>query len=363
VGGVTIMAPPTRELRSLFHGLPFGEEVADLVEECYRPGGSLGGAFSELLRRILAAYDLVQVDPMLPALRALAAPALRAALEGAADLTAALLGRNAELRAAGYHAQVHVEEHTSLVFLIEEGRREALRRHGGHYVLNGRRFEARELAGRAESLSPNALLRPVVQDFLLPTVAYVGGPAEMAYLAQSQVLYNAILGRMPVAVPRAGFTLLDTRSDRLMRRYSLSLPDFYHGEEALRERIAAALVPAAVGAGVEHLSATVDAELTGLREQLLGFDASLAKAADRGASKIRYQISKLGRKVGRETLRRDERAAGDAASLYGLIYPERHLQERLYSILPFLAKHGLDLVARVYDNVRLDSPDHQVLVV
>jgi uncharacterized protein YllA (UPF0747 family) len=95
----------------------------------------------------------------------------------------------------------------------------------------------------------------------------------------------------------------------------------------------------------------------------MGFDASLAKAADRGASKIRYQIAKLGRKVGREALRRNERAAGDAASLYGLIYPERHLQERLYSILPFLARHGLDLVARVYENVCLDSPDHQVLVV
>ena len=83
--------------------------------------------------------------------------------------------RGQELTAAGYHAQVHVEGHTSLVFLLEEGKRLALRRHENDYFVNGSRYSARELMERAESLSPNALLRPVVQDSMLPTVAYIGG--------------------------------------------------------------------------------------------------------------------------------------------------------------------------------------------
>ena len=136
-------------------------------------------------------------------------------MEAAPDLTAAVLERNRELAAAGYHAQVHVEEQTSFVFLLENGKRLALRRNGDEYVLNGRRFTTQELAARAESLSPNAILRPVVQDSMLPTVAYIGGPAEIAYLAQSSAIYERLLGRMPVAVPRTGFTILDERTDKL----------------------------------------------------------------------------------------------------------------------------------------------------
>jgi hypothetical protein len=94
---------------------------------------------------------------------------------------------------------------------------------------------------------------------------------------------------------------------------------------------------------------------------MAGFDVTLALAADRSARKIRYQIEKIGRKAGREALARDARAARAADSLSGLIYPERHLQERLYSILPLLASHGLGLIARIYEAIDLDCPDHRVL--
>jgi bacillithiol synthase len=130
VGTVTLVSPPVNELRAAFHGMPFGEEVADLVEESYRGGNTMGCAFGELIGKLLAHFDIPQLDPMLPDFRALAAPALRAAVEQHASLTAQLLERNRELVAAGYHAQVHVEEQTSLVFLLENGKRLGLRRTG-----------------------------------------------------------------------------------------------------------------------------------------------------------------------------------------------------------------------------------------
>src|ERR1035438_75661 len=241
-GDVALVAPPVRELRAAMHGLPFGEEVADLVEETYRAGNTMGKAFSELVRRLLAQFDMLYVDPMLPAFRGLAAPAMRSAVAAAEDLSAGVLARNRALAEAGYHAQVHVEDHTSFVFLLENGKRFALRRTGDEYVHNSRRFTRQELMDRAAWLSPNAILRPVIQDSMLPTVAYVGGPAEIAYLAQSEALYRLLLGRMPVAVPRAGFTILDSRSAKLMERNHLSLGDFFHGETFLKERIASGLV-------------------------------------------------------------------------------------------------------------------------
>ncbi|HEY2013651.1 MAG TPA: bacillithiol biosynthesis cysteine-adding enzyme BshC, partial [Bryobacteraceae bacterium] len=280
VGGVALADPPVRELRAAMRGLPFGEEVADLVEETYRAGSTMGKAFGELLRRLLADYDVLQVDPMLPAFRELAAPAIRAAVEAAPGLTASILDRNKELAASGYHAQVHVEDQTSFVFLLENGKRLTLRRNGQEYILNGRRLSTAELMDGAASLSPNALLRPVVQDSMLPTVASIGGPAELAYLAQSEVIYRAILGRMPVAVPRSGFTIWDAHSQKLMDRYGLTLQNFFHGEDALRERIAVKLVPPVLNAAMRETSTSVEHAIARLSGELVAFDPTLTLALE-----------------------------------------------------------------------------------
>jgi bacillithiol biosynthesis cysteine-adding enzyme BshC len=363
VGTVTLASPPVNELRAALRGMPFGDEVADLVEESYRGGNTMGGAFGELLRTLLARFDIPQLDPMLPAFRELAAPALRKAVELHPELTARMLERNGELLAAGYHTQVHVEEQTSFFFLLENGKRLALRRTGREFGQNGRQFSSEELMERAASLSPNALLRPVVQDSIMPTVACIMGPAEAAYLAQSEVLYSAILGRMPVVVPRTGFTILDAHSEKLMGRYRLSLPDFFSSEDALRERIASRLVPPDLAAALSNAGKTVEGAIERLRGDLAAFDPTLASALDRSKRKIVHQMSKIEGKAGREAMRRSDRATADAASLGGLIFPERHLQERLYSILPFLAKHGLDLVDHLYEAIELDCPDHRMMVV
>jgi uncharacterized protein YllA (UPF0747 family) len=274
-----------------------------------------------------------------------------------------MLARNQELVSAGYHAQVHVEEQTSFVFLLENGKRLGLRRNGREYGQNGRQFSTEELMDRAASLSPNALLRPVVQDSILPTAACIMGAAEAAYLAQSEVLYSSILGRMPVVVPRTGFTILDQHSEKLMDRYRLALPDFFSGEDVLRERIATRLVPPALDAALAEAGKTVERTIERLRGELSAFDPTLARALDRSKRKIMHQMSKIEGKAGREAMRRSDRATADAASLYNLIFPERHLQERLYSILPFLAKHGLDLVDHIYQAIELDCPDHRMMVV
>jgi uncharacterized protein YllA (UPF0747 family) len=148
-----------------------------------------------------------------------------------------------------------------------------------------------------------------------------------------------------------------------MERNHLSLGDFFHGETALKERIAAGLVPPALAGGMRESAATVENAVAHMRAELVAFDPTLAQALDRSARKINYQLAKMERKTGREAMRRDEDAARNAAGLYGLIYPERHLQERLYSMLPFLAKHGLDLIGAIYEAIELECSDHRVMVV
>src|SRR5215472_10089291 len=363
VGDIALPAPPVGELRAALNGLPFADDVIELVQRAYPPGATMGAGFANLVRGLLAGFDMLYVDPMLPAFRELAAPAMRAAVDAAPELTASVLRRNRELEAAGYHAQVHVEEHTSFVFLLEGGKRLGLRRAGRDYVHNSRRFTSEELMMRAASLSPNAILRPVIQDSMLPTAAYIGGPAETAYLAQSEAIYGALLGRMPVAVPRTGFTVLDSRSAKLMERYGLTLADFFQGETVFRERMAARLVPPALSTTMLESAAAVESAVTRLYGEMRAFDPTLAQALDHSAKKIRHQMDKMAHKAGREAMRREERASRDAASLYGLIYPDRHLQERLYSVLPLLARHGLELVGKIYEVIELECPDHRIAVV
>jgi bacillithiol biosynthesis cysteine-adding enzyme BshC len=362
VGAVELAEPPVDALRELLRELPFGREVADLAGKAYAPGRTMGEAFADLLSRLLGDFGVLTLDPLRPEIRPLAAPMLAEAARRAPELVAGLLARNGELGEAGYHAQVHIEADASLLFLLEGGRRRPLRYREGRFFAGDQAFTAAELAARAEDLSPNALLRPVIQDHMLPTAAYIGGPAELAYMAQGETLYRALLGRMPVVRPRAFFTVLDARAAKLMARHGLSLQDCFGGLDGLRERVAASLTPPELTAEIAAASSAVSGAVGRLRGQFVRFDPTLAEAADRSRAKILYQLSKIGRKAGREVLRRDERAGRETSHLFHLLYPRRRLQERFYSILPLVARHGLDLVGRLYENVRLDSADHVILV-
>ena len=352
VGTIRLGGAPVAQLRQTLQPFPYGEEISDLVANAYGEGATFGSSFEQLLRQLLGAWDLLFLDPLDLPIRSIAAPFLKEALLREPKLQDRLLARNKELEADGYHAQVHVDAQTSLFFVLDGERR---------LTSKDRAFKFTNLAAEPERLSPNALLRPVVQDYLLPTVAYIGGPAELAYFAQSQVLYDELLGRMPVVLARSSFTLLDGRARKLMKRYNLGLPCFFHGEDCLREKIAAKIVPAQLTSEFRTVERNTAEALDHLTEGLTAFDPTLAAAMSKSRTKVLYQLSKIKRKTAREALRRDQRATEESQYLTGLIFPEKHLQERYYSILPFLATHGLGLLDTLYESVTLDCPDHKIL--
>jgi bacillithiol biosynthesis cysteine-adding enzyme BshC len=363
VGGIRLRDVPLDELRSILETFPFGDEIADMVRAAYTPDRTMGVAFRELLRGLLAKFGLLYLDPLDEHIRRLGAPLLRDAVRNAPDIKARLLDRNSELRAGGYHTQVHLEPQTSFVFLLDGDRRVTLKSQNGDYVSKERRFTSAELAERADHLSPNALLRPVMQDYILPTVLYIGGPAELAYFAQAQALYRDLLGRMPVVAHRAGFTLLDARAKKLMDRYAIGWPIIFEGEDGIHEHIARRLVPPELQEARSNIAADIERGLQRYSHDLNAFDPTLAAALAASTRKILYQLSKVERKTAREAIRRDARAQSDAKFLAGLLYPNKHLQERYYTILPFLAKYGPGLIDTIYERVNLDCPDHQILVV
>jgi len=353
VGRIPIGKAPLEELRTVFGGLPFGEEVASLVADCYVEGCTFGEAFRRLMARLLSGQNLLFLDPLRPEIRELGAPLLASAAEAMPALVRLVLDRNVALEKAGYHAQVRVKAQSSLLFQLNGDRRLPLRQD------DSRRASDED----PTRLSPNALLRPVMQDYVLPTVAYVAGPAEVAYLAQSHVLHQELLGRMPVVVPRSSFLLLDGRSARLLKRYGLGVDSCFHGADGLRDRIAAKLLDSSLGPAFATNRESVSGSISQLRDRLALFDPTIAEALDVSSRKILYQLGKIEAKAAREILRREKRADEEVAYLCNAVYPSKHLQERYYTVLPFLARYGLDLVHRLYENVNLACRDIVALTV
>jgi len=360
VGDVELAEVPYDDIEKVLEGLPFGNSVVEKLKEHYRAGNTFGRAFKSFLQDVLKDFGLIFLDPLAPEIRELAAPFLAEVAERVPELTSELRKRNADLEAAGYHAQVHLDTGSSLLFYLEPGKRSALKFKDGRFSAKDHSYGTEELRTRAQQLSPNALLRPVMQDFLLPTLSYVGGPAEIAYMAQSEVLYQRLLGRMPVIYPRNSFTLLDQRAEKLLGRYELHVSDFLDSHERVKCTVAGKLIPHDLRGEFTTLRSGVTDSIHEVREKLLTFDPTLAQAAEKSIAKITYQLDKLAAKAARELMRRDRRATTDADFLGNLIYPQRHLQERFYSIVPFLAKHGLDLPQRLYQQTQLACPDHMI---
>ena len=355
----------SRELRAALAGLPFADDAVAMVERAYAPGETMGSAFASMIKELFGAYGLLLIDPM---------ERVSARDRRAADETKPWSGcRNWSTRSwlapTNWSNAAIMRRCWSIRARRSRSccRTDSASRCGSRMASSPRqhqKFSAQELAARAADLSPNALLRPVVQDYLLPTAAYIGGPAELAYLAQSQVLYSALLGRQPAAFPRACFTLLDERSHKRMTRYRLSPTDLFAGEQALHDAIAARLVPEQLRRRLDETKAAFSTALDALqRRSATSFDITLAGALGTSRRKIEYQVGKIARKTATQIMARDEQAVRDARSLNGLVFPEKHLQERLYSIVPFIAKFGPGLVDELYSAVRIECPDHQFLVV
>jgi bacillithiol biosynthesis cysteine-adding enzyme BshC len=340
-------------------------EITGLLRRAYRPGETLGGAFGQLFARLFGEYGVVLLDASDPELHEVAQPVYRAAVVGAEEIDNALLARGKELRAGGYHEQVKVTPSSTLLFAKRNGAREVIHRRNGGFVI-GHDLVSREdllaqIAAEPQRFSANVLLRPVVQDFLLPTIAYTGGPAEVAYFAQAAVVYEEVLGRATPVLPRFSATLADARAQRLMAKYGISLPDLFHGPETFRELLALRSIPGELDSDFVEAEQSVLAALAKISGSLQKLDPTLVEAAGRASSKMLYQIRRLRTRAGKAQLRRNEEVRKHADWLSSVLFPNKNLQEREIAGISFLARYGRGLLQTLYQAAKSDCPDHQVI--
>ena len=221
-----------------------GNVMGDL-REVYRPGTTWSLAFGRFMARLFSRWGVVLVDSYDRELHGLSSGAYAKALDEPENARRLLLDRSAKLISKGYHAQVHVTGDSTLLLQIRNGDRLVLHHASGMFRHHpDERISPadlkRDLQQDPLSLSGNVLMRSVIQDCLLPTLAYVAGPSELAYLGQAQAIYETFGRPMPVVFPRAGFTLADARTLRLLEKYRISVEDVWRGADALGRKIAVA---------------------------------------------------------------------------------------------------------------------------
>ena len=355
-------------------GLLGESEAAQFLRESYRPGETLGTAFARFYARLFGQRGVILLDASDAELHRAAAPIYRAAIERAEELGTALLTRGQALDGAGYYQQVKVTASSVLLFAMREGARTAIHRREGsnqaaEFVIGGEpgaeKVSFAELLDRIDSapenFSPNVLLRPVVQDFLLPTLAYTGGAAEAAYFAQVGAVYEAVLHRVTPIVPRFSATLVEPKVQRWLRQYGIAVVDALQGSDALRQTLALHTLPAGLQAAFDRANKSVEESFSGLKEALAKLDPTLVHASQTGASKVHYQLDRLRERAMAAELRRSEVVSRHAEALSHALYPENALQERGVAGAYFVARHGTELLRGIYDTMRTDCHDHQVL--
>ncbi|HVQ36782.1 MAG TPA: bacillithiol biosynthesis cysteine-adding enzyme BshC, partial [Pyrinomonadaceae bacterium] len=248
VGRVVIDNSIDAVLSQLLETLPISEFTPDLeavLRDAYRPGLGYGEAFARLITALLGRHGLVLLDPLDQRLKTLAAPLYATAAARAPEIASAIEARSRRLVEAGYHAQVTATENSFPLFMHDEtGARHAMTRSadGRYSTKTGEQaYTVDELSALAqahpERFSPNVTLRAVVQDYLLPTIAYYGGAAEIAYFAQTSEVYRLLDRPITPILPRSSLTMIERHTGRLLEKYGLSLVDLFAGPDAVLARV------------------------------------------------------------------------------------------------------------------------------
>jgi bacillithiol biosynthesis cysteine-adding enzyme BshC len=344
----------------------FGKsEISELLAASYRKGETFGTAFARFYTKVFSDMGVVFLNPLDTELHRIAQPVFRAALEKPEEINQALVARNHELEAAGYHAQVKVTPSHTLCFYFEDGARTPVRHQDGEFFIGERKLAAADLLSEAErypeKFSANVLLRPLMQDYLLPTLCYIGGPAEVAYFAQIEVVYRKLAGRATPIVPRIFATLIEPRIAKLMDRYQLSLPDLFNTPEKTRELVGSRALPDSILKSFDLAAEHVERALALIQGPLEKLDKTLIDAAENAGSKMRYQLQGIRDKAARAESRKNTEVLHHADELITALYPNKELPEREIGAAYFLLKYGISVLEQIKAAVRTSCGDHQVI--
>jgi bacillithiol biosynthesis cysteine-adding enzyme BshC len=354
------------QLRATLPATEFTSELLATLGRAYRPGHGMADAFGLWLESVLGHRGLVVFDASDAAAKPFAAQLFAREIEHPGEASRLADEAGAALRALDYHAQVTPQEGSLALFSLRSSR-EPIRKQGDAFVSGATVESKAELLARLErapeTFSPNVLLRPLVQDTLFPTVCYVSGPSELAYLGQLGGIYRAFGLPMPLIQPRATATILDANALRFLTRNAFPLEALRAQDEAALNELLQAQLPPSVEASMHDAARAVEDRLTRLASEVRQIDPTLEGATSSTLGRMQDDLKKLHGKIIQAAKRKDDTLRRQFHHAQAQAFPAGHPQEREIGFVYFLDIYGPALVERLLDDLPLDLGVHWVIAV
>lgn len=372
VGYVKLDDSIEQTIKTLFDNLPhteFTDELKKIIEDTWTSGTDYGDAFARLLSRIMSKYGLILLCPLDERLKKLATPVYVDAVKKSDEIVSALIKRSDELKENGYHAQVLITpDYFPLFWQSKDKTRHALKKspEGTYKVKDAEReFNLDELAEIAavepQRFSPSVVLRSVVQDYLLPTICYFGGAAEIAYFAQSAEVYRILNRPVTPIFHRQSFTIVESKQAKTLAKFDLQPKDLFYGIENILPQIVEKHLNRELAETFAAVEEKINTELNRLDQSLSSFEPTLAENLANRRRKILYHIGNLRNKFHHAQINKDEVLMRQIEALFASLVPNKHLQERSLNITSFADRYGLYLVDWIYQAIDLDDKEHRLI--
>jgi len=342
----------------------FTEDLLQRLKAWYAQGRTFNISFTGWMNDLFEDYGLVFLSPNHPGLKKILSPLFVKEISEFPRVSQMVIGQSAELEES-YHAQIKAKSIN--LFLFHKGGRYLIEPREHDFSLKGTRhfLQKEELLKIAmetpEQLSANVVLRPLAQDMLLPTVAYVAGPSEVAYHAQLKPVYEYLNVVQPVIYPRASGSFVEERLERAMERYSIALTEFFDDGDKLMNRISEQISEVKLDQIFGEAHSRVHDALNELKFGLKEVDPTLLGALESVKSKIDGNMNVLKEKAVGAQMRRNETAMRQVEKAIGSLLPNGMLQERELSVIYYMNKYGPDLVKWLTGEMDITGFKHQVL--
>jgi len=354
------------ELNNALPDTEFKPDLMTALRAAYVPGRSMASAFGVWMEQVLGPHGLVVYDSSDPAAKTLARDVFvkELAQPGHTARIAATAGE--ALVAKGYHAQATLADGTVCVFHLN-AERAAIKIEGDKAEVGDRSISLQQLKDEAkntpENFSPNVLLRPLVQDTVFPTICYVAGPNELAYLGQLKDVYAHFGIPMPLFYQRGTATLADSATLRFLSKYDLPLTALRAQDESALNELLESQLPPTVEQALTSVTSLIEERMSAVASAVPQIDPTLEGAVKSTLGKMQHEVQTLHNKVIQAAKRRDDTLRRQFQRAQALTFPQGHPQEREVGFVWFLNRYGPVLVERLMEELPLAMGRHYVLTI
>ncbi len=354
----------TARLRTLLPPTEFTDDLIAGLDAAYAEGTRLVEAFARWIDTLAGASGLVVFDASDAAAKPLVRSVFARELQATGETARLAAAAGAKLVTRGYHAQVEPPSDTVALFQLD-GAREPIRIRSGGFTVGDRPVDTASLMRDVEThparFSPNVLLRPIVQDALFPTVAYVAGPNELAYLGQLREVYTSFGVPMPVIHPRTSATIVDAATLKFLCRYELGFEELQPRDDATLNRLLASRLPDEIEQVLGDTETSVAEQLSRLEHAVPVIDPTLAGAVQSTKGRMERDLRNLRGKIIQAAKRRDDTLRRQFHRARAQAFPDGTPQERAVGAVYFLNRYGDAFIERLLADLPLDPGQHWLL--